>query len=423
MTPFEELKWRGVVYDATEEIEKVVNGAPVTLYIGFDPTADSLHVGSLMQIMNLARMQRFGHRPIALVGGGTGLIGDPSGKTRERQLLSKDDVAANIAGIQKQLTRFLDFESGDNAARLLNNGDWLTTVSFVDFLRDVGKYFTVNQMLARESVKRRIESEDGISFTEFSYSLLQAYDYLILHDRHNCTLQMGGSDQWGNILSGADLIRRLRSVRTHALVSPLVTTSSGVKFGKTEAGTVWLDANRTSPYRFYQFWLNTDDADVIPYLKYFTWRSPEEITALEVELAERPHERAAQRALAQDVTRMVHGGDALESAEKASQVLFGGSMSGLSAADVADIFQDVPSTEVSRADLDGDGLTLPDLMVTAELAKSKGEARRLVQGGGVYLNNEKAGDPQTRIGLDAAIDGQFIILRKGRKSYALVRVV
>lgn len=422
MSLYDELKWRGALYDATEGVEEVIAKEKLTGYIGFDPTAKSLHVGSLLQIMNLARFQRFGHTPIALVGGGTGLIGDPSGKTKERQLLTKTDVEENVAGIRDQLARFLDFDAKQNPAKLLNNIDWLGSISFVDFLRDVGKYFTVNSMLAKESVKRRIESEDGISFTEFSYSLLQSYDYLVLYDRHNCRLQMGGSDQWGNIVSGADLVRRLRGAKAYGLVSPLVTTSTGVKFGKTEAGAVWLDAALTSPYRFYQFWLNTDDADVLPYLKYFTWLKQAEIAELQSALEERPEQREAQRTLAKEVTQMVHGQNGVDSAEKASQVLFGGEIEGMSAAEVQDIFQDVPSCDIAKTAFEGDGMSVIDLLAESGVAKSKGEARRLLQGGGVYLNNRKTEMTQS-VTLNDSIDGQFLVLRKGRKNYQFVRIV
>ena len=422
MSLYDELKWRGALYDATEGVEEVIAKEKLTGYIGCDPTAKSLHVGSLLQIMNLARFQRFGHTPIALVGGGTGLIGDPSGKTKERQLLTKADVEENVAGIRDQLARFLDFDAKQNPAKLLNNIDWLGSISFVDFLRDVGKYFTVNSMLAKESVKRRIESEDGISFTEFSYSLLQSYDYLVLYDRHNCRLQMGGSDQWGNIVSGADLVRRLRGAKAYGLVSPLVTTSTGVKFGKTEAGAVWLDAALTSPYRFYQFWLNTDDADVLPYLKYFTWLKQAEIAELQSALEERPEQREAQRTLAKEVTQMVHGQNGVDSAEKASQVLFGGEIEGMSAAEVQDIFQDVPSCDIAKTAFEGEGMSMIDLLAESGVAKSKGEARRLLQGGGVYLNNRKTEMTQS-VTLNDSIDGQFLVLRKGRKNYQFVRIV
>ena len=419
----QELKWRGCVYDHTEGVEETLKEGPVTFYIGYDPTADSLHVGSLLQMMNMARMQRMGHHPIAVVGGGTGLIGDPSGKTKERQLLTLEQVEKNLAGIKGQLARFLDFDAADNPARIVNNYDWLGSISFVDFLRDVGKYFTVNNMLAKESVKRRIESEDGISFTEFSYSLLQAYDFLVLHDRYKCSMQLGGSDQWGNIVAGGDLIRKLRSQKAFGLVSPLVTTATGVKFGKTEAGTIWLDPERTSPYRFYQFWLNTDDADVINYLKYFTWLDQEQIAGLETALQERPHERSAQKALAAAVTEVVHGAEALSAAQRASEVLFGGDIEGLGAAEVADIFQDVPSTEIAASRFDGEGMQLADLMVEVQACKSKGEARRLLQGGGVSLNNRKWDDPNQGITRADTIEGRFLVLRKGRKNYFLVKVL
>lgn len=423
MNLYQELQWRGVLYDATEGAETAVSTEKLTGYIGFDPTAASLHVGSLLQIMNLARMQRFGHTPIAVVGGGTGLIGDPSGKTAERQMITKEQVEENLAGIREQLARFLDFNAKSNPATIVNNYDWLGAISYLDFLRDVGKYFTVNSMLARESVKRRIESEDGISFTEFSYMLLQAYDFLVLYDRYNCTLQMGGSDQWGNIVAGKDLIRRLRAGKAHGIVTPLVTTASGVKFGKTEAGAVWMNAEWTSPYRFYQFFLNTDDADVIQYLRFFTWLNQGEIDALAEAMESEPEKRAAQRTLAREITRMVHDETALAAAEKASQVLFGGELEGLRAAEVADIFQDVPSSEVAKADLSGEGLGLIDLLVSAGLASGRGDARRLLQGGGVYLNNHKVDDIQKNVQLADAIEGKFLLLRKGRKNYHLVKVI
>ncbi len=423
MNLYEELKWRGILYDATEGADEAVNKEKVTGYIGFDPTAASLHVGSLLQIMNLARLQRAGHTPLAIVGGGTGLIGDPSGKTKERQLLTKEKADENLRGIKEQLSRFLDFDAKDNPAKIINNYDWLGKISYIDFLRDVGKYFTVNSMLARESVKRRLESEDGISFTEFSYMLLQAYDFLVLYDQEDCTLQMGGSDQWGNIIAGADLIRRLRGGKAYGIVSPLVTTASGIKFGKTEAGAIWLDAELTSPYRYYQFWLNTDDADVINYLKFFTWLTQDEIAELAASMENQPEKREAQRTLAKELTRMTHGDDALESAEKATAVLFGGEIEGLKAAEVADIFQDVPSSELAAADLSGDGLGMIDLLANSGISKSKGEARRLLQGGGVYLNNRKVADFQQNVTGSDAIEGKFLVIRKGRKNYHLVKVV
>jgi tyrosyl-tRNA synthetase len=428
---FDEFEWRGLVYDATPGLRELLGQEKLTAYIGFDPTAASLHVGSLLPILGLARLQRFGHSPIAIAGGGTGMIGDPSGKTQERQLLSKEKIEENLQGIKAQLARFLDFDAKENPARIVNNADWLAVIPMVDFLRDVGKHFTVNAMLAKESVKRRLESEDGISFTELSYMLLQAYDFLVLYDRYGCRLQMGGSDQWGNILAGADLIRRLRGEGTselggqkklaHGLVFPLVTTSSGVKFGKTEAGAVWLDPALTSPFRFYQFWVNVDDRDAVSYLKYFTWLTREEIAELEEKVRAAPQEREAQKRLAREVTRGVHGEDALAKAERATAVLFGAEVSALEPREVSDIFAEVPSAEISKARLQ-EGLPLVDLLVTAGLAPSKGEARRAIQGGGIYLNNVRVTEEKKTVTPADTIGGELIVLRKGRKEYRLVRV-
>jgi tyrosyl-tRNA synthetase len=423
---FDEFEWRGMVYDATPGLRELLGQEKVTTYIGFDPTAASLHVGSLLPILGLARLQRYGHSPIAIAGGGTGMIGDPSGKTLERQLLTKEKIDENLEGIKAQLSRFLDFDAKENPARIVNNADWLAVIPMVDFLRDVGKHFTVNSMLAKESVKRRLESEDGISFTELSYMLLQAYDFLVLYDRYGCRLQMGGSDQWGNILAGADLIRRLRGGGSeeklaHGLVFPLVTSAAGVKFGKTEAGTIWLDPALTSPFRFYQFWINTDDRDVLTYLKFFTWLTRDEIGELEKKVRTAPQEREAQKRLAREVTRMVHGEDALAKAERASAVLFGAEVSALEPREVRDIFADVPSTEIPKAQLQ-EGLSLVDLLVSAGLAPSKGEARRAIQGGGIYLNNVRVGDEKKAVTPGDTIGGELIVLRKGRKEYRLVRV-
>lgn len=425
---FHELEWRGLVYGATEGLPEALAGGPLTGYIGFDPSAASLHVGSLLPIMLLARLQRFGHTPIAIAGGGTGLIGDPSGKSQERQLLTRERVEANLVGIRAQLDRFLDFEAKDNPAQVIDNADWLTTIGLMDFLRDVGKHFTVNAMLAKDSVKRRLEGEEGISFTEFSYMLLQAYDFLVLYDRTGCRLQLGGSDQWGNIVAGIELIRRLRQERAYGLVCPLVTTSAGVKFGKTEAGAVWLDAGLTSPFRFYQFWIQVDDRDVVSYLKFFTWLGREEIAALEEATAEAPERREAQRRLAEEVTRAVHGEGELARAQRASAVLFGEELGDLDAAQVEEIFADVPSTELARERFaggeggEGGGVSIVDLLADTELATSKSDARRAVEGGGIYLNNRRMSDPRQPVGLGDAVDGRLLVLRKGRKSYHLVRL-
>ena len=423
MNLYDEFQWRGMIHEATPELRQVLGEEKLTAYIGFDPSAASLHAGNLVPIMCLARLQRFGHAPIAIAGGGTGLIGDPGGKTSERQLLTPEQVEENLVGIKEQLSRFLDFSVPANPARIINNADWLAPITMMEFLRDVGKHFTVNNLMAKEAIKRRLEGEGGISFTEFSYPLLQAYDYLVLYDRHSCTLQMGGSDQWGNIVAGIDLIRRLRSAKARGLVFPLLTTASGIKFGKTEAGAVWLDANLTSPYRFYQFWLNTDDRDAITYLKYFTWLSKAEIDVLEQSLRTEPEKRGAQRELARHVTAMVHGETALEKAMRASEVLFGKEISGLSVPEIMDIFADVPSTELERSRLDGEGFTLGDALVVAGLAPSKGEAKRLVQGGGVWVNNRRADDARKAISASEFVDGQVLVLRKGAKHYHLIKIV
>ena len=420
---FEELTWRDLVYDATDGLSELFATQSVTAYAGFDPTASSLHVGHMLPIMGLARMQRAGHTPIAVVGGGTGMIGDPSGKSQERNLLSTSQIDENVAGIRGQLEHFLDFDRVGNAARIVNNADWLGTVGLLDFLRDVGKHFTVNYILQKESVRRRLESEDGISFTEFSYLLLQSYDFLQLFDRHGCTVQIGGSDQWGNITAGIDLIRKLRAKKTHGLVMPLVTTASGVKFGKTEAGAVWLDPARTTPFAFYQFWLNTDDRDVERYLKSFTFL-PRDSVAEIAETAQRaPETREAQRALAREVTTLVHGSDSLARAEHASRVLFGEDIAQLPADDVLAIFADVPAAEVSSELMAGEGMPIVDLAVLARLAPSKGEARRLVQGGGIYVNNRKIADIQARIGIDLAIGGRVLVVRKGARQSHLVKIM
>ncbi len=424
MNVYDEFKWRGMVYDATEGLFELFAKESVTAYIGFDPTASSLHVGSLLTVMGLARLQRFGHTPIAIVGGGTGMIGDPSGKSQERILLGPEQIEENVAGVRQQLERFLDFSAGPNAARIANNADWLGTIDLLSFLRDAGKHFTVNYMLQKESVHRRLESEDGISFTEFSYLVLQAYDFLQLFDRHGCTLQMGGSDQWGNITAGIDLIRKLRATKAHGLVWPLMKTSAGTKFGKTEAGTIWLDAGRTSPFKFYQFWLNTDDSDVIMYLKCFTFLEQHTIDALEIITKSAPEKREAQRILAREVTTLVHGAEHVTRAEHASSVLFGEDIATLSADQVLAVFGDVSSSSVPASSFDGVGMSLVDLLAdpAVKLVPSKSEARRLVQSGGVYVNNRRASDPQMRLTRAQAIEGTLFVLRKGQKQNHVVRL-
>ena len=418
---YEELEWRGMVSEKTEGAREALAAGPVTAYIGFDPTASSLHVGSLLTMIGLARLQRFGHTPIAIVGGGTGMIGDPSGKSQERNLLSAEQIDENVRGVRAQLERVLDFSAAPNAARIVNNAEWLGAIDVLSFLRDVGKHFTVNYMLQKDSVSRRLESEDGISYTEFSYLILQSYDFLQLFDRFNCTFQMGGSDQWGNITAGTDLIRKVRGKKAYGLVWPLLKTSSGTKFGKTEAGTVWLDPERTSPFRFYQFWLNTDDRDVISHLKLFTWLDRERIAAIEKAVVDKPEAREAQRTLAREVTTMVHGADALARAERGSAVLFGGPLADAAVDDVLMVFADVPAVTMPRAAFAA-GVSATELAVTAGVAASKGEAARLIKQGGLSVNDHKLTDERGVITLEQAFGGQLYVIRKGRRQTHVVRL-
>jgi len=420
---FEELHWRGLIYDHVDGVQDLLARQSVTIYNGFDATADSLHVGHLVPLIALARLQRFGHHPIALAGGGTSMIGDPSGKANERQLLTRQQVEYNVEAIKGQLAHFLDFESKSNPARVLNNANWLMSLNLVEFLRDTGKHFTVNYMISKDSVKSRLEREDGISFTEFSYMLLQSYDFLHLHDHEQCDLQTGGSDQWGNITAGVELIRRVCGDSAYGMVYPLITKADGTKFGKTETGTVWLAPERTSPYRFYQFWLNTDDRDVIKYLKFFTFLERETIDELENALEQQPEQRQAQYRLAREMTRLVHDQTALERAEQASQVLFGGEISGLSADDIQEIFAEVPSSDLPKGQLEGPGLNVVDLLTDSGVASSKGDARRTISAGGIYLNNQRVDDANQTVSLADAIEGRFLVLRKGRKNYHLVKVL
>jgi tyrosyl-tRNA synthetase len=406
---FQELQWRGMLYHSTDGLAELLDAERVTAYIGFDPTAASLHVGSLLTVMGLARLQRFGHTPIAIVGGGTGMIGDPSGKAQERVLLSREQIETNVVGIREQLARFLDFDATANHARIVNNADWLGSIDVLSFLRDVGKHFTVNYMLDKESVNRRLGSDEGISYTEFSYLVLQAYDFLQLFDRYHCVLQMGGSDQWGNITAGIELIRRLRSKKAHGLVWPLMTTATGTKFGKTEAGTIWLDPKLTSPFRFYQFWLNSDDRDVIKYLKFFTWLDAPTIAALEHTVRETPETREAQRTLAREVTLMVHGHEGLEQAERETRALFGGGDD-----------QAAPAVTIPAALLSS-GMVNTEFMVTLGLAGSKGEAARLIRQGGLYINEERVTDERGRVTLKDVVDGR-IKVRKGQRERRIVRL-
>jgi tyrosyl-tRNA synthetase len=421
----DELRWRGLVYQHTEGVPGALAAGPVSAYIGFDPTGSSLHVGSLVPIMVLVHLQRHGHRPIALVGGGTGMIGDPSGKTSERQLQTAEQVAQNALGIHGQLERFLDFD-GPSAARMRDNAAWLTPLRLVDFLRDVGKHFTVNYMLQKDSVRSRMDA--GISFTEFTYMLLQAYDFLELKRRDGVTLQLGGSDQWGNITAGIELIRRIDGAEAHALTMPLVTTSSGAKFGKTEAGAVWLAADRTSPYAFYQFWLATEDADVGRYLRYYTLLSRAEIEALEAATTSAPEQRAAQQALARDVTRRVHGETALAASEQVSTFFFGDLAASALGASAFDILRsEAPYAEVKReaivAEGDASRLDVLKLLTASGLAASNGAAKRLLEQGGVSLNKRRLASSDRYVPVvDALLVGAHVVIGKGKRDYALVRI-
>jgi tyrosyl-tRNA synthetase len=416
----QELHWRGLLAQKTDGLDEALMRGMVSGYCGFDPTASSLHVGNLVPVMGLVHLQRAGHRPIFLSGGGTGMIGDPSGKSSERPLLTMDEIAANTRAIAKQLDRFVD-TSGKNAAIVDNNATWLEPLKAIPFLRDVGKHFTVNVMMQKDSVKSRLES--GVSYTEFSYMLLQAYDYQQLHDKYDCTLQVGGSDQWGNITAGIELIRRTRGKEAHALTFPLLTTASGSKFGKTEAGAVWLDADRTSPYAFYQFWVNADDRDVVQMLKTFSLLEHNRIEELGHLTNAAPEQRESQRALAREVTERVHGAKALAAAEEVSTLLFAkGDPRTLSEAALAQLEREIPTFHVEE--MPRDVLALMDTLSsgTDALFKSKGEAKRAMEQGGLYLNGERVGGNRELSKSDLLI-GKYMLLRKGARSYALVCLI
>lgn len=419
----QELQWRGLVHQMTDEnLAKWLMEKPRIVYAGFDPTADSLHVGHLVQLMGLRRFQRAGHRPIALVGGATGMIGDPSGKSEERNLLTIEMVRHNVEGIKVQMQRFIDFDD-KHGAMLLNNHDWLSQFSYLDFLRDIGKLFTVNAMMAKESVKLRLAQADaGLSYTEFSYQILQSYDFYWLNKNHNCEIQIGGSDQWGNITAGADLVRRLSSNQVYGLTSPLLTKSDGKKMGKTESGALWLDPDRTSPYHFYQYWINLDDADVGKTLGYFTDLAQAEIVEVMAEHEKTPEKRIAQRKLADEFTKLVHGAEGLDVAQRATDIFFGGEISNLSDKQLVSIFADVPSHEFSKAKL-AEGLPVSEAFVEAGLVKSKSDARRTVDQGGAYVNNKKVTDFDLKLTAADLASETVIILRSGKKKYALLRFV
>jgi tyrosyl-tRNA synthetase len=408
----EELRWRGFLEATTsDDLDAFLSEAPRTIYVGFDPTADSLHLGNLIPVMGLAHAQRHGHRPLVLVGGGTGLIGDPSGKSTERTLLTREKAEANALAVRAQLSRFFDLDK----SLMLNNADWLCSLNLLEFLRDIGKHFSVNEMIKRDSVRTRLEERDqGISYTEFSYMLMQAYDFLYLFQNHECTIQMGGSDQWGNILSGKELIRRVAGGRGEGITFPLLTTSTGKKFGKTEEGSVWLDANRTSPYQMYQYWLQTADADAVRCLKLFTFLDRARIEELALEVAAKPDKREAQRELAFNCTALIHSKQAAAAAAAASRILFGSDETP-SAETFQMLLRELPQTRVEP------GISLVDLLVQAHLAESKGAARKLIEGGGVYLHNERQIDLRKTVSADdSKLPGGAVLLRAGKKNYHLV---
>ena len=422
----EDLKWRGLLADCTDEgalAERLCAG-PLTLYCGFDPTGESLHVGHLVGQLTLRRFQLAGHAPIALAGGATGMIGDPSGRSAERNLLTPELLAHNVSRISRQLSKLLDFDAPANPARLVNNADWTAGVSHLDFLRDIGKHFSVNMMTAKDSVRSRMESGGGISYTEFSYMLLQAFDFYHLRKTSGCELQIGGSDQYGNITAGTDLIRKKLGVAAWGWTFPLITKADGTKFGKTASGSVWLDPEKTSPYKFHQFFVNTEDAKVVEYLKKFTFLARGEIESLEAAHNANPGAREAHRALAREVTALVHGTTACDDAIRASRIMFGGGLDGISENVFNDVVGEVPTKDIERAKIEGaGGVALAELLVHAGLAASKGQARKDIEGGGIYVNNARVGEITRPVGVPDLLFGKYVLLRKGKKSHAVVRAV
>lgn len=418
----DDLRRRGLIEQFTNEeaIARDLSSKSVSIYCGVDPTADSIHVGHLLPFLTLGRLQRQGHRPVILVGGATGMIGDPSGRSSERSLLTLEQVAHNVECIRRQVSRFVSFE-GENAAVMVNNIDWIGPLTYLEWLRDVGKYFTVNYMLGKESVRSRLEDrEQGISYTEFSYMLLQAYDYLELNRTQNCTIQVGGSDQWGNITAGIELIRKKGQGEAYGMTFPLVTTSTGEKFGKSAGNAIWLDPERTSPYALYQYFLRSEDADVERFLKFFSLRPVDEIEAIVAAHAEAPHKREAQRILAEELTELIHGEEGLRRAKQATDILFGSEIEGLSDKELTSIFADVPAADLDRSKLEA-GYPIVDLLADSGLEKSKGDARRSLKGGGVYVNNRRVDGEELVVTPEHLASETILVLRKGKKSYLLAR--
>ena len=419
---FEDLKWRGLIHQTTADdfLPGWLNSGSRTLYAGFDPTADSLHVGSLLPLMVLRRFQKAGHRPIAIAGGATGMIGDPSGKSAERNLQSQEQLDANLAGIEAQMRHVLDFDCGDTSAILVNNNDWMSKFSYIEFLRDVGKNFPVNVMLGKDSVKSRLGSDAGLSYTEFSYMLLQAYDFAYLNKHYDCELQVGGSDQWGNVTAGIDLGRRMNSVQLYGMTCPLLTKSDGTKMGKTESGAVWLSPERTSPYQFYQYWVRVADEDTGKCLRFLTELSRDEIMALDESREKEAHKRESQKRLAEELTLLIHGQSGLKSALQATEIFFGAEIESLTDAELGQIFSDVPSSEQPRSVLD-EGISLIDAVVSTGLSKSKSDASRSIKQGSIYVNNKRVDDIEYKLTPKDLASESVIVLRSGKRKYALLR--
>lgn len=417
----EDLKWRGLIYQQTDEegLEKLLNEEKISLYVGVDPTADSMHIGHIVPLITMRRFQQAGHRPVLLVGGATGMIGDPSGRSTERNLLSKEQIEKNVAGLKKQMERIFDFgDDKENGAILVNNYDWISKMNVIDFLRDYGKLINVNYMLAKDTIASRLEM--GISFTEFSYTLLQGIDFNHLYDHYNVRLQIGGSDQWGNITTGLEIIRKTHDdeAKAYGITMPLITKADGTKFGKTAGGAVWLDPEKTSPYEFYQFWINTADADVVKYLKIFTFLSKEEIEELAESVEKEPHLRKAQKALAEEMTRLIHGDEALETAKRITEALFSGDLKSLSASEMRDAFKDVPTAEMAKEDKN-----IVDLLVEAKICPSKRQAREDVKNGAISINGDKVTDLDYIVGGKDRLDDEFTIIRRGKKKYHMVKYI
>ena len=425
---YDELKWRGAIFDSTPGSYNLLSSKNVTCYNGFDPTAPSLHVGNLIAIIGLIRFQKYGHTPIALIGGSTGMIGDPSGKVEERKLLPKSEIEDNIESIRIQLMNLLDINAKNNPAKIINNDEWLGKLKLLEFLRNIGKYFSVNSMLSKESVKGRIERDSGISYTEFSYQLMQAYDFLILYEKYNCQLQTGGSDQWGNILSGINLISKVlgnkdKSNSAHGIVYPLITDSSGEKFGKSTGGNITINPNETSPYKFYQFFLNVSDSDVIKYLKLFTDKQPQEIENLNQSTINEPEKRIAQKDLASYITTLIHGPGGLEKAQQITRAFFEGELINLNSNEILDVLEGSPITDIPKSNLEGKGIRFSELVVKAGLAKSLGDVRRTVHQGGLFLNDLIVKEPDQLIKISDLVKGSLILIRRGKKNYSIVRII